>query len=55
VERVKSRYREHVLVKGKLATASKRELLEEYRRVVERTRGGQAVELRWDVDPESFA
>jgi primosomal protein N' (replication factor Y) len=55
VERVKNRYREHVLIKGGFSTESKREMLDVHRRIAGATRGGQAVELRWDVDPESFA
>ena len=54
VERVKNRYREHVLIKGKLTTVSKNEILAAYRRIVDGMRGGGAIELRWDVDPESF-
>jgi primosomal protein N' len=54
VERVKNRYREHVLIKGKLTTVSKNEILASYRRIVDEIRGGGAIELRWDVDPESF-
>ncbi len=54
VERVKNRYREHVMIKGKLTASFKNEALGMYRRIAERVRGGGAVELRWDVDPESF-
>lgn len=54
VERVKNRYREHVLIKGKLTASHKNAILESYRKIAERERGGRAVELRWDVDPESF-
>ena len=54
VERVKNRYREHVLIKGPLTSAAKNEFLAAYRRLVEGGGGGGAIELRWDVDPESF-
>jgi primosomal protein N' (replication factor Y) len=54
IERVKNRYRLQVLVKGALTSAIRRELLDSYRAVTERERGGRGVELRWDVDPESF-
>lgn len=56
VERVKNRYREHVLIKGPLTAAAKNEFLAAYRRLVEggRRGGGGSIELRWDVDPESF-
>ncbi len=55
VERVKNRYREHVLIKGKLSSAVKNECLEACRKTTERVRGGGTIDLRWDVDPESFA
>ena len=54
VERVKNRFREHLLIKGELSTSHKNEILGMYRRITGRERGGRAVELRWDVDPESF-
>jgi len=54
VERVKNRYREHVLIKGHLTVSVKDELLETYRRTVDDERGGSSVDLRWDVDPQSF-
>lgn len=53
VERVKNRYREHVLVKGTLPSAVKIGLLETCRKTTDRVRGG-SIDLRWDVDPESF-
>jgi primosomal protein N' (replication factor Y) len=55
VERVKNRYREHVMIKGTLTAGQKNEMLETYRKIAGRERGGRGVELRWDVDPESFA
>ena len=54
VERVKNRYREQVLIKGNLNTTLKDELLAMFQRVAESERGGRSVDLRWDVDPESF-
>ncbi len=54
VERVKNRYREQVLIKGSLNTRLKDELLALYRTIAESERGGRSVEMRWDVDPESF-
>jgi primosomal protein N' len=54
VERVKNRYRAHVLVKGPLTAAVKSELLGAYRRLAEKDRRWGTVELRWDVDPEFF-
>jgi primosomal protein N' (replication factor Y) len=55
LERLKNRYREHVMIKGKLSSAQKDDILGLYRTIAEDERGGSAVELRWDVDPESFA
>ena len=54
VERVKNRYREQVLIKGNLSTTLKNELLAMFRTIAESERGGRSVDLRWDVDPESF-
>jgi primosomal protein N' (replication factor Y) len=54
VARVKNRYREQLLIKGHLSAGDKRLLLESFTRVAESERGGRAVELRWDVDPETF-
>lgn len=53
VPRVKNRYREQVLLKGALGPEDKSRVLEAYRSVQSARRGG-SVELRWDVDPESF-
>jgi len=53
VPRVKNRYREQVLIKGTLGPEDKARALEAFRRVQGARRGG-AIELRWDVDPESF-
>ena len=54
VPRVKNRYREHVLIKGRLTDSVKSTVLASFGRVVETERGGRSVDLRWDVDPESF-
>jgi primosomal protein N' (replication factor Y) len=54
IERVKNRYRLQVLIKGALTTAIRKELLESYQSMAEKHRGGRGVDLRWDVDPESF-
>jgi primosomal protein N' (replication factor Y) len=54
VERLKNKYREHVMIKGKLSGARKDDILGMFRTIADRERGGSAVELRWDVDPESF-
>jgi len=54
IPRIKNRYREQILIKGRLTGAQKsgvRALLGE---VLKGNRGGGSVELRWDVDPESF-
>ncbi len=54
VERVKNRYREHVLIKGTLSSSVKNELLGACRKTMNDVRGSGAIDLRWDVDPESF-
>jgi len=54
VARVKNRYREQILIKGNLSVADKTVLLDGFRRISKSERGGRSVELRWDVDPESF-
>jgi primosomal protein N' (replication factor Y) len=54
VARLKNRYREQILVKGPLAQSDKDLILAAWERVLDRRRGGRAVDLRWDVDPESF-
>ncbi len=55
VARVKNRYREQILIKGDLVSADKVALLNAFRRVAEDEPGGRSIELRWDVDPESFS
>jgi primosomal protein N' (replication factor Y) len=54
VARAKNRYREQILLKGGLKQADKDLALELYRRVVDRRGLSRSIELRWDVDPESF-
>jgi primosomal protein N' (replication factor Y) len=54
VARIKNRYREHVMIKGRLSAALKTRLLGLFQQTTERIRGGSSVELRWDVDPEYF-
>ena len=54
VERIKNRFREHVMMKGQMNGADKARMLQLFDEVAERERGGRSVELRWDVDPESF-
>ena len=54
IERVKNRYRLQVLIKGALTASIRQKLMDSYRAMAERQRGGSGVDLRWDVDPESF-
>jgi primosomal protein N' (replication factor Y) len=54
VARVKSRYREQVLIKGGLNQADKDGILASYREIVDRRKLSRTIELRWDVDPETF-
>lgn len=54
VPRVKNRYREQMLLKGPVAQADKDAVLGAYRRIAERKKSARAIDLRWDVDPESF-
>jgi primosomal protein N' (replication factor Y) len=54
VARLKNRYREQILLKGAITQADKDAVLEQWDRVVAARRGARAVDLRWDVDPESF-
>jgi primosomal protein N' (replication factor Y) len=54
VPRVKNRYREQILLKGPIAQSHKDEAVSGFRRLVESHRGATSVDLRWDVDPESF-
>ena len=54
VPRIKNRYRQQILLKGKLSREDKRALLESFQKIVRKERGGRSLELRWDVDPETF-
>jgi len=54
IPRVKNRYREQMLLKGPIGQADKDAVLGAYRRIMEKRKGTRAIELRWDVDPESF-
>lgn len=54
VPRVKNRYWEQILVKGNLTSAEKDGILVSFQRIAERRKVARAVDLRWDVDPESF-
>ncbi|MDH5628364.1 MAG: hypothetical protein OEY69_08735, partial [Candidatus Krumholzibacteria bacterium] len=54
IPRVKNRFREHMLLKGPIRQADKDAVLGAFRRLTEKRRGARAVDLRWDVDPESF-
>ncbi len=54
VARVKNRFREQILLKGSLSQVHKDAALATFRRLADAHRGGGAIDLRWDVDPESF-
>ena len=54
VARVKNRYREHLLIRGQVATRDKRLILDAFDGVAKQVPGGRSVDLRWDVDPEAF-
>ncbi len=54
VARIRNRYREQILIKGPLGQSDKESILAAWERVVRSQKGARAVELRWDVDPESF-
>ena len=54
IPRVKNRFREHMLLKGPLRQNDKDAVLEIFRRLTEKRRGARSIDLRWDVDPESF-
>jgi len=54
VPRVRNRHREHILIKGDFSAADKREMLAVFHKVAAAQPNGRSVELRWDVDPESF-
>jgi primosomal protein N' (replication factor Y) len=52
VPRVKNRYREQILIKGRITGADKERVLAAYREIAGKR--PRRVDLRWDVDPESF-
>jgi primosomal protein N' (replication factor Y) len=54
IERMKGRYRRQILIKGNLSPQDKRKVLAMYEEVRRSTKGRGALELRWDVDPQSF-
>ncbi len=54
VARVKNRFREQILLKGAITQVHKDSVMATFRRLSESRRGGSAIDLRWDVDPESF-
>jgi primosomal protein N' (replication factor Y) len=54
VPRVKNRFREQILLKGAVTQAHKDTTLEAFRRLTEKRSGASGIDLRWDVDPESF-
>jgi primosomal protein N' len=54
VPRVKNRYREQMLLKGPIGQADKDGVLAAFRRIRDRRKGSSGIDLRWDVDPESF-
>ena len=54
VARVRNRYREQLLFKGELRQGDKDGILGAYQAIIERRKLSRTIELRWDVDPESF-
>ena len=54
VARVKNRFREQILLKGAIAQPNKETALAIFKRLVESHRGAKSLDVRWDVDPESF-
>ena len=54
VARVKNRFREQVMLKGRLTDTEKGVLLDDFKKISESEHGGRTVQLRWDVDPETF-
>jgi primosomal protein N' (replication factor Y) (superfamily II helicase) len=54
IPRVKNRFREQILLKGTISQTDKDAVLGAFRRLTESRRGARGVDLRWDVDPESF-
>jgi len=54
VARVKNRFREQMMLKGAISQSDKDAVLDAFRELVGRGRGRSTIDLRWDVDPESF-
>lgn len=54
VPRVKNRYREQMLLKGPISQADKDAVLAAFKDLIGKGRGRSGIELRWDVDPETF-
>ena len=54
VARVKNRFREQILLKGAISQANKETALALFKRLVDSHRGAKSLDVRWDVDPESF-
>jgi primosomal protein N' (replication factor Y) len=54
VARVKNQYRQQVLIRGRLTDEQKRAALNAFKAIGAAQRGGAAVDVRWDVDPEMF-
>ncbi|HET6347662.1 MAG TPA: primosomal protein N' [Candidatus Krumholzibacteria bacterium] len=54
VPRVKNRYREQMLLKGAIQQSDKDAVLGAFKDLVAKGRGRSSIDLRWDVDPETF-
>ncbi len=54
VARVKNRFREQILLKGAISQTHKDSAMAIFKRLAESRRGTSGIDLRWDVDPESF-
>jgi primosomal protein N' (replication factor Y) len=54
VPRVKNRFREQMLLKGTIQQTDRDAVLAAFRDLVGRGRGRSGIDLRWDVDPETF-
>lgn len=54
VARVRNKFREQLLFKGDLRQGDKDGILDAYKAIIERRKLTRTIELRWDVDPESF-
>ncbi len=54
VPRVKNRFREQILLKGSISQTHKEAAMSVFKRLADARRGGSGIDLRWDVDPESF-